>query len=317
MTTSKTTTSVPNGTDGTAPLAMARSSDTLSAQLVATIIAVVDDEPVVRTVTSGGVFGLPTALFCPDRAASLDDHMRASVVRETGIDVEHVEQLQATITSPVAGVPMFCIGYLALTRTPERDTADRAHWHKLYQHFPWEDWRRGAPRYLLDHVFPCLDAWAMEPHRGSARPRETSRQRRISMCFADKGQMWDEDKVVERFDLMCDAGLIEREAPREHLRCLAVAMSRLRGRIKSRPIVFDLMPDRFTLYELQRTVEAVLGLHLHKQNFRRLVEQMGLVEPTDEMKSHTGGRPAKLFRFRHDCVLDRPKPGLRVRGSRG
>jgi hypothetical protein len=94
-------------------------------------------------------------------------------------------------------------------------------------------------------------------------------------------------------------------------------MSRLRSRIKSRPLVFDLMPARFTLYELQRTVEAILGPHLHKQNFRRLVEHMGLVEPTDEMKSHTGGRPAKLFRFRQACLLERLQPGVRVRGARG
>ena len=72
------------------------------------------------------------------------------------------------------------------------------------------------------------------------------------------------------------------------------------------------MADEFTLFELQKTVEAILGPHLHKQNFRRLVEGAGLVEPTGEMKTRTGGRPAKLFRFRREVLLERPAPGVRV-----
>lgn len=76
------------------------------------------------------------------------------------------------------------------------------------------------------------------------------------------------------------------------------------------------MPPDFTLYELQKTVEAILGPHLHKQNFRRLVESAGLVEPTGLVKTRTGGRPAKLFRFRREVVLERPAPGVRVKPSR-
>ena len=69
------------------------------------------------------------------------------------------------------------------------------------------------------------------------------------------------------------------------------------------------MPDVFTLFELQKTVEAILGPHLHKQNFRRLVEGGGLVEPTGEHRLHTGGRPARLYRFRRDVLLERLAPG--------
>jgi len=53
---------------------------------------------------------------------------------------------------------------------------------------------------------------------------------------------------------------------------------------------------------------------LHKQNFRRLVEAGALVEPTGEMSTQTGGRPAALFRFRRSVLQERPAPGLRVRG---
>src|SRR5262249_46371829 len=63
-------------------------------------------------------------------------------------------------------------------------------------------------------------------------------------------------------------------------RILATAIARLRAKLKYRPVIFELMAREFTLTELQRTVEAISGRHLHKQNFRRLVETAALVEPT-------------------------------------
>jgi hypothetical protein len=76
------------------------------------------------------------------------------------------------------------------------------------------------------------------------------------------------------------------------------------------------MAAEFTLTELQTTVEAISGRHLHKQNFRRLVETGAMVEPTGETSTATGGRPAALFRFRREVIQERPAPGLRV-GGRG
>jgi hypothetical protein len=90
----------------------------------------------------------------------------------------------------------------------------------------------------------------------------------------------------------------------------------LRGKIKYRPVIFELMPESFTLYELQRTVEAILGGHLHKQNFRRMIAGTGLVEPTGDIQTETGGRPAKAFRFRREVILERPSAGVRVRAGR-
>jgi hypothetical protein len=99
----------------------------------------------------------------------------------------------------------------------------------------------------------------------------------------------------------------------DHRRILATAMSRLRGKLKYRPVIFELVPATFTLFELQRVVEAILGSYLHKQNFRRLVEQGGLVEPTGQVASRTGGRPARFYRFRRTVLLERPAPGVRVK----
>ena len=100
----------------------------------------------------------------------------------------------------------------------------------------------------------------------------------------------------------------------DHRRIVATAIARLRAKLKYRPVVFELLPDEFTLTELQRTVEAISGRHLHKQNFRRLVDTAALVEPTGETSTRTGGRPAALFRFRRDVVQERPAPGLRLGG---
>jgi hypothetical protein len=102
----------------------------------------------------------------------------------------------------------------------------------------------------------------------------------------------------------------------DHRRILATAIGRIRAKIKYRPVIFELMPDEFTLFELQKTVEAILGPHLHKQNFRRLVESAGLVEPTGELRANTGGRPARLYRFRREVLLERPAPGVRVKLGR-
>jgi hypothetical protein len=98
----------------------------------------------------------------------------------------------------------------------------------------------------------------------------------------------------------------------DHRRMLATAIARLRGKIKYRPVVFELMPPAFTLLQLQRTVEALAGIRLHKQNFRRLAEAQGLVEETGESTTETGGRPARLVRFRREVLLERPAPGVRL-----
>ena len=98
----------------------------------------------------------------------------------------------------------------------------------------------------------------------------------------------------------------------DHRRILATAIGRLRGKIKYRPVVFELMPPSFTLLQFQRAVEALAGVRLHKQNFRRLIEQQGLVEETGEVSTETGGRPAKLFRFRREVLAARsPEPSCR------
>jgi hypothetical protein len=67
---------------------------------------------------------------------------------------------------------------------------------------------------------------------------------------------------------------------------------------------------------LQQVVEALSGVGLHKQNFRRLVINNKLVEPTEDRVTQSRGRPAKLFRFRRDVLRERPTPGVGIPARR-
>src|SRR6202020_2304472 len=154
------------------------------------------------------------------------------------------------------------------------------------------------------------------------------RRDRMRLCFGEGSLAWDEEKVLERYELLYEAGLVH-EASRDtgrkaaglelgssmlfdHRRILATAIARLRGKMKYRPVVFELMAPSFTLLELQRTVEALQGRRLHKQNFRRLVAEQGLVEGTGKFAAPARGRPAELFHFRREVLRERPAPGLRL-----
>lgn len=153
------------------------------------------------------------------------------------------------------------------------------------------------------------------------------------MTFGLDGQEWNEELVLQRYELLFEAGLVHEawrdgvSAPadavllgtamdNDHRRILATGMARLRAKIKYRPVVFELMPDEFSLLQLQQTVEALAGRCLHKQNFRRLIEQHALVEETGQMISAAAGRPAKLFRFRGNVMLERAIAGNKLPLSR-
>jgi len=313
--------------------------------LNAAIVAVRENEPLILVVPpeagqGGDADQLPFGPFSPLEHRTFEIGLRAWVSAQTGVGLGYVEQLytfgdrgrhaQPDDTSP----HMVSIGYLALTRVA--DANERAGmWRSWYTYFPWEDWRGSAPEIIAAEIEPRLRHWASQPAPVSAPVRPLSRVERIGLCFGLDGVAWDEEKVLERFELLYEAGLVEearrdgREAalvwtdlPRlgrtmrfDHRRVLATAISRLRAKIKYRPVVFELLPADFTLFELQRAVEAILGPHLHKQNFRRLVENGGLVEPTGEVRTRTGGRPAKLFRFRREVLMERPAAGVRVKSS--
>ena len=215
------------------------------------------------------------------------------------------------------------VAYLALVRESALGAGAAATWRTVYAFLPWEDWRGGRPEVIDRRLAPVLERWIAGERDRRARAR---RRERCAIAFGLDGASWDGERVLERYELLWEVGgLLEAAgegrplalaAPPgaamalDHRRVLATALGRIRGKIRYRPVVFELVPETFTLFELQRAVESLAGVGLHKQNFRRLVEQGGLVEGTGRERTGTGGRPAELFRFRREVLLERPAPGV-------
>lgn len=314
--------------------------------LTAAIVATKDDEPTAlvahEQIQGEPRAGLPFGPFDPVSHRTFEIGLRAWVEAQTGLRLGYVEQLytfgdRGRHVGPDAGPHVASVGYLALSHTPDNAglRASSAAFEPWYGFFPWEDWRQGRPDILDGTILPLLKDWAAG-HQQPEPGRALGRQERLRLCFGIGGSPWDEEKVLDRYELLYEAGLVEEakrdgreaalsrdtlpalgEAMRfDHRRILATAIARLRAKLKYRPVIFELMPAEFTLTELQLTVEAISGRHLHKQNFRRLVETGALVEPTGEMSTSTGGRPAARFRFRREVMAERPSPGLRL-GGRG
>jgi hypothetical protein len=300
-------------------------ANTIEAELIAVICAVAGNEPSVLAIRDGRL--LPSGPFETEHR-SLQAGLRAWVERQTHHPLGYVEQLYTFADrdrSPGGGERrVISISYLGLTR--QSGVADGAggSWRGWYWYFPWEDWRAGPPGIIAKVIAPWLRAWAAEAPDATTR---RDRLWRARVNFGLAGLPWNEELVLQRYELLFEAGLVPeairrgqeaREAApgeamlHDHRRILATAIARLRAKIKYRPVIFELMPPSFTLLQLQRAVEALAGQPLHKQNFRRLIDSQALVEETREVETETGGRPAKLFRFRQQVLLERAVAGTKL-----
>ena len=84
----------------------------------------------------------------------------------------------------------------------------------------------------------------------------------------------------------------------DHEGILSTAIQRLRGKLTYTTIAFELLPQKFTLSEVQRVYEAILGEPIDKRNFRKRIDLLGIVRPLGETTSARAGRPARLFTIR-------------------
>ncbi|MES2254456.1 MAG: NAD regulator [Pseudomonadota bacterium] len=317
------------------------SAGAISIGLSAAIVSVEGERPCALVVThEGSEDSLPFGPFDPGSQRTLEQGLRKWVGEQTHFDLGYTEQLYTfgdrgrhspATSDDAADARVVSVGYLALTRQGIDDgtgVARDTRWRGWYHYFPWEDWRDAKPQMIEGAIIPRLKTFVK-----AAADSKTSelRRDRVRLCFGMDGVAWDEEKVLERYELLYEAGLVQEFARDngarvddalgadmmfDHRRILATAIARLRGKMKYRPVVFELMAASFTLLELQRTVEALLGLRLHKQNFRRLVAEQGLVEGTGKFAASARGRPAELFRFRRDVLRERPAPGLRLGARR-
>lgn len=314
-----------------ARLAAHSSPQGIAADLVAVLVAVTSGEP--RVLTIQDQRALPSGPF-ELAHRSLQSGLRAWVERQTRLPLGYVEQLYTFADRDRAGATaqhVISISYLGLTREQPAFGEHEARWRGWYDYFPWEDHRDGPPPLMEKALQLGLKAWASA---ASDRAAQRVRRQRAAMLFGFEEHSWNEELVLQRYELLYEARLIP-EATRgnsstststhaalsntpghpmilDHRRILATGIARLRAKIKYHPVVFELMPDTFTLLQLQRCVEALAGRQVHKPNFRRLIEQQELVEETGETSQDTGGRPAKLFRFRRAVLAERAIAGTKL-----
>ena len=294
---------------------------------------------------------LPFGPFDPARHRTLELGLWQWVEDQTGLDLSYVEQLytfgnQYRDPRELEGGPRaVSVAYLALTQESELAGSGDAQWRAWYSFLPWEDWRDGEPELVGKLIRPELRRWIRQAPDRATRDQ---RDERFSICFGAEDGGYDHVRSLERYELLYEAGLVPEahrdrhalEAARvdaafafgpeasdkakalgppmtlDNRRILAAALARIRGKLAYRPVVFELLPSAFTLFRLQRTVEALAGMRLHKQNFRRMVMTGELVEATGRMDGTGPGRPAELYRFRRSVVRERRAAGIGLPGIR-
>jgi hypothetical protein len=308
--------------------------------LSAVIVAADETAPYALATRHGdAAVGLPHGNFDPVGHRTFELGLRDWVRAQTGFEPGYVEQLytfgdrgrelpKADLGGAPSDARLISVGYLGLT--PERTdiSAFDAVWRSWYRFFPWEDHRSGRPAAIEAAISPALTKWAEADAKLA-----NARFDRVRTAFGLDGRPWIEERTLERYELLYEAGLaseaVRDRGPKrakadidpavmgepmisDHRRILATAIGRLRGKIKYRPVVFELTPERFTLLTLQRVVESILGQRLHKQNFRRALERSELVEGLGSLATATGGRPAELFRFRRERLREGMATGVQA-----
>jgi hypothetical protein len=314
---------------------MQSDSHNMVINLTAVVVAVTDDQPRILIVdsdadkTSESRYRLPSGPFDPLHHESLESGLRGWVEAQTGLDLYYVEQLYTfgnrnRDPGEVRGGPrVVSVAYIALAREDDIDETG-AQWHDWYSFLPWEDWRDGYPAMIGDTIAPALRDWVKS---SSSRQERKARKERINVTFGHQpGNELDSVLALERFELLYETGIaaesirdrgsnevtakLGKMLGADHRRILAAALGRLRGKLAYRPVVFELLPGEFTLLQLQRVAEALSGVTLHKQNFRRLVAKADLVEPVGRSMILGRGRPAELFRFRREVLGEKLTVGL-------
>jgi hypothetical protein len=317
----------------------------------AVIISVDETTPRLLSVSHGPEgLGLPSTHLDDRVDRTLQQGVRRLVSGETGLAVRYFEQLYTFGDRGRApGGRELAVAYLALARFQAVHGPNEPRWISCYQLFPWEDWRSGRPALLDQVILPAIDGWLA----ASTPDELPTRRERAELTFGVGHALWDPVRVLDRYELAYELGIVEEAraaaeaavagaaGPRaarpagpgspgtgtsgtgssgtgtplvlDHRRIAAAALERLRGKLAYRPVVFEVLPETFTLSRLQQVIEALAGQVLHKQNFRRLVASANLVEPTGEWDQRTGGRPAELYRFRREVLRERPAPGLGLR----
>jgi len=156
--------------------------------------------------------GLPFGPFDPLAHRTFEIGLRAWVEAQTGLTVGYVEQLYTFgdrgrhARPDDTGAHMVSVGYLALTRMTDNTLrVPGAGFQPWYRFFPWEDWREARPAILDTTILPLLHEWATRP-ADAETTRALGRRERLRFTFDTGASPWDEERVLERYELLYEAG---------------------------------------------------------------------------------------------------------------
>ncbi|WP_367110535.1 hypothetical protein [uncultured Psychrobacter sp.] len=312
-------------------------------EVVAVLVAITDHNARVLTVDQGKLLpNGPLMPLHRSLQAGVRQWVEEQTEQPLGY-IEQLYTFVDTNRRNVDGHALVYVSYLGLVQEEQtQELQTKALWRDWYDYFPWENHLDGMPSTITDFIVPALFDWADSSADEMMQQRRRQRIRlcwgtnkvaignnannTLENKNTKKGKKhhyeWVAEHALLRYEMLYEAELIP-EAPNyqpnklpkhwgqvigipmyyDHRRVIATAISRLRAKIEYRPLIFGLMPDTFTLSQLQRSIEALSGGRLHKQNFRRLLDSQNLVMETGESSSAQRGRPAKLYRFCHDIEL--------------
>ena len=244
------------------------------------------------------------------------------------------------------GVRIASVAYLAILDRHDRpepnagDDAASARWADVYDLLPWEDTRRGGWVASMRSITRWLDERWVGAEQGDAR---AERAARLAAAFGQDRKTfrtWNEETVELRFRVLRDAGLVPEahrnrwgepmgEPPMrtaffgeplafDHRLILAVALGRLRGKVKYVPALFAaLMGDgAATMAELHQALETVSGRWIYRPNlFRVLTERRGVITPSTTAAPRKPGQRGvspTLYRFARGTATARLDPSMRI-----
>jgi hypothetical protein len=177
--------------------------------LSAVVVAAGPQGPEVLLSRRDGALGLPFGSFDPVGHRTFELAVRDFVTAQTGFALGYVEQLYtfgdlgreaplADMGDAAAGTRVVSIGYLALAGGRAPNDTRAGVWMPWRAFFPWEDRRTRAGEAALDTIAPALLAWAKGP----------GRRERVELAFGLNGRPWHEERVLERYETLYEAGLV-------------------------------------------------------------------------------------------------------------
>ena len=162
-----------------------------------------------------------------------------------------------------------------------------------------ESLRRAAWRELREET--GLQAGHLEQLGAFGRPDRDPRERVITVVYIALAPA-DRIRLRAGSDAQDARLFYVDELPElafDHARIVGHAIDRISERLDTAGVASRLMPETFTLPELQRACEAVTGRSVDKRNFRKKLDALGLVEATGEQRHGGAHRPARLYRVKN------------------